>query len=79
LPATEEQIDTLYDLLKKCNKRIVDAVNKAVDAVGEISVNVDKKVLCQKYMSELMKNCGQVIGPHMTAESRIITRDIKLV
>lgn len=79
LPATEEQIEKLYDLLKKCNKRIVDAVNKAVDAVSVISVNVDKDDLCQRYMSSLMCQCGNVIGAHMTKDSKIIEKDVKII
>ena len=79
LPATEAQIDKLYELLKKCNKSIVTAVDKAVEAVSAISVNVDKKALCQQYMATLMRQCGSVIGPHMTKDSKIIEKDVKII
>lgn len=79
LPATEAQIDKLYELLKKCNKSIVKAVEKAVEAVSAVSVNIDKTALCQRYMTELMNQCGRVIGPHMTKDSKIIETDVKIV
>jgi hypothetical protein len=79
LPATEAQIKKLYDLLKQCNKRIVEAVDKAVEAVSAVSVNIDKTALCQQYMATLMIQCGRVIGPHMTKDSKIIEKDVKII
>lgn len=79
MPATAAQIKKLTDLLKDCNKRIVDAVNAAADAVGAISKNVDKDILCAEYMQNLMDSCGGVIGSSMDENSKIIEKDLELV
>lgn len=79
MPATEEQIKKLTELLKACNKRIVDAVNAAVRAVGMVSTNINTDVLCAQYMRQLMENCKGVIGASMTKDSEIIEKDIKVI
>ena len=79
MPATEAQIDKLIDLLKKCNKRIVDAIDTAVEAVGMISHNIDKDALCAQYMQQMMQNCNYVIGSSMNEDSEIIEEDIEVV
>lgn len=79
MPATEDQITKLYDLLKECNKRIVDAVDTAVDAVSTITPNIDKDALCIQYMQQMMQNCRGVIGSSMTVDSKIIEEDIEIV
>ena len=79
MPATTAQIKKLTDLLKDCNKRIVNAVNAAADAVGAISKNVDKDILCAEYMQNLMESCGGVIGSSMDENSKIIEKDLELV
>ncbi len=79
IPATERQITKLIQLLSECNKRIVDAVNAAVDAVGMISSNINKDALCAQYMHQMMENCKGVIGSSMTASSEIIEDDVEVV
>ena len=77
--SAEEQIKKLTELLKACNKRIVDAVNAAVRAVGMVSTNINTDVLCAQYMRQLMENCKGVIGASMTKDSEIIEKDIKVI
>ena len=79
MPATEEQIEVLIDLLKKCNKGIVDAVNAAVRAVGMVSANIDTDMLCAQYMQQMMQNCRGIIGSSMTEDSEIIEEDIEVI
>lgn len=79
MPATEEQIEKLTELLKDCNKRIVDAIDTAVEAVGMISQNIDKDVLCAQYMQQMMANCHCVIGSSMTEDSEIIEEDVEVI
>lgn len=79
MPATEQQIDKLIDLLKKCNKRIVDAVNEAVWAVSTISANIDTDTLCMQYMQQMMQNCKCIIGSSLTENSEIIEEDIEVI
>ena len=79
MPATEAQIDKLIDLLKKCNKRIVGAIDTAVEAVGMVSCNIDKDALCAQYMQQMMQNCNCVIGSSMNEDSEIIEEDIEVV
>ena len=79
MPATEEQIKKLTELLKECNTRIVNAVNTAVRAVGMISANIDTNMLCAQYMQQMMANCKCVIGSSMTEDSEIIEEDIELI
>ena len=79
MPATEEQIKKLTELLKECNARIVNAVNTAVHAVGMVSANIDTDMLCAQYMQQMMENCKCVIGSSMTEDSEIIEEDIEVV
>jgi hypothetical protein len=79
MPATEEQIVELTRLLKKCNKNIVDAVNKAARAVGLVSNNIDIDALCSQYMQLMMQNCHCVIGSSLTGDSEIIKEDVKVI
>ena len=79
MPATEKQIEKLYELLKECNARIVNAVNTAVRAVGAVSVNIDTDALCAQYMQQMMSNCKCVIGSSMTENSEIIEEDIEVI
>jgi hypothetical protein len=79
MPATEEQIKKLTELLKECNTRIVNAVNTAVRAVGMISANIDTNMLCAQYMQQMMANCKCVIGSSMTEDSEIIEEDIEVI
>ena len=79
MPATEKQIEKLYELLKECNARIVNAVNTAVRAVGAISANIDTDALCAQYMQQMMANCKCVIGSSITEESEIIEEDIEVI
>jgi hypothetical protein len=79
MPATEEQIEKLTELLKECNKRIVDAIDAAVEAVGMVSRNIDKDVLCAQYMRQMMDNCHGVIGSSMTKDSEIIEEDVEVL
>ena len=79
MPATEEQIEKLTELLKDCNKRIVDAIDTAVEAVGMISQNIDKDALCAQYMQQMMANCHCVIGSSMTEGSEIIEEDVEVI
>lgn len=79
MPATEEQIKKLTELLKDCNKRIVDAIDTAVEAVGMVSQNIDKDALCAQYMRQMMANCHGVIGSSMTEDSEIIEEDVEVV
>lgn len=79
MPATEEQIKKLTKLLKECNKRIVDAINAAVEAVGVISQNIDKNALYAKYMQQMMQNCKCIIGSSMNENSEIIEEDVEVI
>ena len=79
MPATEKQINKLVELLKECNKRIVDAVNEAVWAVSAISANIDTDALCAQYMQQMMQNCKCIIGSSMTENSEIIEEDIEVI
>ena len=79
IPATEEQIKKLIDLLKACNKRIVDAIDAAVDAVSMVSHNINKDMLCAQYMQQMMQNCNCIIGSSMTKDSKIIEEDVKII
>lgn len=79
MPATEEQIKKLTELLKDCNKRIVDAIDAAVEAVGAVSCNIDKNALCAQYMQQMMSNCHNVIGSSMTKDSEIIEKDVEVI
>ena len=79
IPATEEQIKKLIDLLKACNKRIVDAIDAAVDAVSMVSHNIDKDALCAQYMQQMMQSCNNIIGSSMTKDSEIIEEDIEVI
>lgn len=79
MPATEQQIKKLLELLKACNKRIVDAVNTAVRAVGMVSANIDTDKLCAQYMDQMMKNCNYVIGSSMDENSGIIEKDVEVI
>ena len=79
IPATEDQIDKLIDLLKECNARIVNAVNTAVQAVGMVSANIDTDMLCAQYMQQMMQNCHGVIGASMTDDSGIIEEDVEVI
>ena len=79
MPATEEQIKKLTELLKECNTRIVNAVNTAVRAFGMISANINTDMLCAQYMQQMMANCKCVIGSSMTEDSEIIEEDIKVI
>ena len=79
MPATEEQIKKLTELLKECNTRIVNAVNTAVRAVGMISANINTDMLCAQYMQQMMTNCKCVIGSSMTEDSEIIEEDIEVI
>ena len=79
MPATEKQIEKLYELLKECNKRIVDAVNEAVWAVSAISANIDTDALCAQYMQQMMQKCKCVIGSSLTEDSKIIEEDIEVI
>ena len=79
MPVTEKQIEKLYGLLKECNELIVNAVDTAVEAVGMITANIDKDVLCALYMQQMMQNCNCIIGSSLTEDSKIIEEDIKVV
>ena len=79
MPATEQQIKKLIELLKECNARIVNAVNTAVQAVGMVSANIDTDTLCAQYMQTMMANCKCVIGSSMTEDSEIIEEDIEVI
>lgn len=79
MPATEAQIKKLTELLKECNKRIVDAIDAAVEAVGMVTANIDRDVLCAQYMRQMMENCKGVIGSSMTKDSEIIEEDIEVI
>jgi hypothetical protein len=79
IPATEEQIEKLYKLLKECNKRIVNAINAAVDAVGVLTPNIDKDALASQYMQQMMHNCNNIIGSSLTSDSKIIEEDIEVI
>ena len=79
IPATEKQIEKLYELLKECNARIVNAVNTAVRVVGGISANIDTDVLCAQYMQQMMQNCNCIIGSSLTEDSGIIEEDIEVI
>jgi hypothetical protein len=79
MPATEKQIEKLYELLKECNARIVNAVNAAVRTVGAVSANIDTDALCAQYMQQMMQNCKCVIGSSITENSEIIEEDIEVI
>lgn len=79
MPATEQQIERLTELLKECNKRIVDAIDAAVDAVGMVTANIDRDALCAQYMQQMMQNCKGVIGSSLTKDSEIIEEDIEVI
>ncbi len=79
MPATEEQIKKLTELLKACNTRIVNAVNAAVRAVGMVSANIDTDMLCAQYMQQMMQNCNGVIGSSLDENSKIIEEDIEVI
>ena len=79
MPATEEQIKKLYELLKECNARIVNAVNNAVCAMRIVSVNVDIDMLCAQCMQQLMTNCKGIIGSSLTEDSEIIEEDVEVI
>ena len=79
IPATDIQIAKLIDLLKQCNKRIVDAVEAAVETVAGVSPNIDKDMLCSQYMQQMMQNCNNVIGSSLTQDSVIIREDIEVI
>ena len=79
MPATEAQIEKLTELLKECNKRIVDAIDAAVEAVGMVSANINRDALCAQYMRQMMENCKCVIGSSMTKDSEIIEEDIEVI
>lgn len=79
MPATEEQIKKLYELLKECNASIVNAVNTAVRAIGTLSANVDTDMLCAQYMQQLMANCKCIVGSSLTKDSKIIEEDVKVI
>lgn len=79
IPATEEQIKKLIDLLKACNKRIINAIDTAVDAVSMVSHNINKDALCAQYMQQMMQNCNNIIGSSMTKDSEIIEKDIEVI
>lgn len=79
MPATDKQIEKLYELLKECNTRIVNAVNTAISAVGMVSANIDTDMLCAQYMQQILANCKGIIGSSMTEESEIIEEDIEVI
>ena len=79
MPATEKQIEKLYELLKECNARIVNAVNTAVRTVGMVSTNIDTDALCTQYMQQMMANCKCIIGSSLTEDSEIIEEDIEVI
>lgn len=79
LPATDQQIERLYALLKQLNTRIVNAIDTAVEAVGSISPNVDKDELAMQYMQQMMANCNNVIGSSLNRASKIIEEDIAVI
>lgn len=79
IPATEQQIKRLTELLKDCNKRIVDAIDAAVEAAGMVSANINRDALCAQYMRQMMDNCKGVIGSSLTEDSRIIEEDLKVI
>jgi hypothetical protein len=78
LPATEEQIDELYRLLKALNNSITTKVRTAAAAVGSLSYNVDIEQLCDQFLRNMLDNCGNVIGASMTKDSTIIDHDVEL-
>lgn len=79
MPATDKQIEKLYRLLKECNKRIVDAIDTAMEAVGMITANINRDALCAQYMQQMMQNCHCIIGSSLTENSEIIEEDIEVV
>lgn len=79
MPATEKQIEKLYELLKECNARIVDAIDTAVEAVGMVTANIDRDALCAQYIQQMMQNCNCIIGSSMTENSEIIEEDIEVI
>ena len=79
MPATEEQIKKLTELLKECNTRIVNAIDTAVEAVGMITANIDRNALYAQYMQQMMQNCKCSIGSSMTENSDIIEEDIEVI
>ena len=79
LPATDEQIERLYALLKELNARIVAAIDTAVEAVSSVSTNIDKDELAMQYMQQMMANCNNVIGSSLSRESEIIEEDIAVI
>ncbi len=79
MPATEAQIKKLTELLKECNKRIVYAIDAAVEAVGMVSANINRDALCAQYMRQMMENCKGVIGSSLTEDSKIIEKDVEVI
>lgn len=79
MPATSEQVAKLTELLKKCNKRIVAAIDKAVSAVGSLTDNIDRDELSCQYLRQMMENCNGIIGSSLSGSSEIIERDIEVL